>query len=140
MVTDKLIMDHKRVREYAEFLETLPKTVNSKNVWTKLEETDNFYKNNIKVHFSYEEECVFPLVLKSAEGKNKENEITRLVREHKEILIELKKYDELITDQIFPLKPEVIELLNVIIADLSRKLLEHALIEDNQIFPLFREQ
>lgn len=125
---------HAGIREYAEFLDKMPGKIVAEKKWTGLEKVEQFFVQELRPHFTLEEETVFP----SLAGQVPETLISTLIAEHARILDSVDEMEVIIRQQVLPLPNDVIRKLNEIIIKLSAQLLDHATKEDEQIYPLYK--
>ncbi len=129
---------HAGLKERATLLYLIPNEIEEKKRWVTLKKAEEFFIDTLPVHFSIEEDYVFPDILAKNPTERIRMTIEKLTREHAIFVEMIAELEKAISGQIFPLTQEARENINIIIESFNQPLCEHARIEDNEVFPLYK--
>jgi hemerythrin-like domain-containing protein len=96
------------------------------------------FKNHIPEHFKFEEDFLFPIVLKNGTDKEKAL-MENLKKEHAQILLLINDLDNILHQSCKSLPEEHSEKFNELKAKMISMIFEHAHKEDTEFYPIIKK-
>lgn len=129
--------EHEKISESMVFFEKFLKIITSDNAENYIPQLQRFADEYIIQHFKFEEQELFPVLLKK--GSLEEQEFTRgLLNDHKQILLSLAEFKDFIS--LYEPRPNTEQVKKIIKAseEVISQILAHTQKEDKRLFPALK--
>ena len=94
-----VMADHEILSQYIEHVNEMFADGPPKNLREEIDGVNQILNHKIVTHFAYEEEHIFPALLKALPGKDVSEAVSILREEHEVLLKQAKRLNEILSDQ-----------------------------------------
>ncbi len=129
---EQFLKYHKYVSEYVADLEKVSNFVHRPGTW-KGREFDDFLKKYFYDHFSFEEQKIFPLLIKNTADARLKQTVQELYKEHEDMLEKVSRLRKHLREN--DLDKDIYNLAKGVLM----QLLEHGAKEDDELLPVIEK-
>jgi len=136
---DRLVNDHEKVSEFVEDLKGILDLIHDKEVWRKVKPIEDFFNQNVTVHFALEEKNVFPVCLLKLATPETVKLILELQKDHGIISSKVEEFMNIAAKKTTSNEKDTSSQLNFLGRNIFDLLLNHASKEDDNLFPILEK-